>query len=126
MLFGGQFSVVPSLKPAPVSDPMKVLHEIVSRGGQFFRVQFYKRDGSGLRDMLCRRSVQRYVQGTAKHDRFVEDLANQCLTVWDVDVYRRLLREGKSEQDAGKGSYRRIPLDSVVAISGVPAEQLHA
>lgn len=105
--------------------PTQAKTAIDSVGGRFFSVTFAlknkAKDGrpaGTLRDMLCRRRVKKYVKGIiSPAARRMEDDRCEVLTVWDVQKFQELLKQGLPKMTAGRKSYRRINLQGIVSIS---------
>jgi hypothetical protein len=109
----------------PVADALQVISD---KGHQFFGVSFRRKndkkvggvvveEAGTIRKMLCRRHVGKYVSGTGTGNRAAQDSHNQVLTVWDVGVYQKLRKTGKTQEQAGKASYRRINIPQIIRIS---------
>lgn len=81
-------------------DSHLVKKEIDDAGGASFYVEFVKRTNGELRKMICRRGVSQFVKGTSQVDTRQVDTKNECLTVYEFST----------------GSYKRIPLDAVLAL----------
>jgi hypothetical protein len=97
-----------------VKTPQDVLHHMRSKGSKIFSVVFKrrteKRDTDGHivpkgaeRHMLCRLHVRKGVKGV-EPNRWENDAAINCVTVYEM--------RGK------ESGFKRIPLDSVIAIDG--------
>jgi hypothetical protein len=102
-------------------DATAALNAILAKGGRYFAVTFIKKDGS-VRDMVCRLGVGKFSKGV-ETDRLEKDLEAGVLTVWDREVYDRLVQQGVDAEAAGASSYRRINLDAVLYISGVESPE---
>ena len=78
-------------------------------GGKFFEVEFEKKDGS-IRKMNARIAVSKFVKGTGK------PIADGRVGVWDIQKFHELRREGKSEEEAGRGAYRSLWPNTVIRL----------
>lgn len=76
-------------------------------GNHFFRITFERRttrpDGTAIagseRTMICRTSMNAYKQGIIPDAlRDEEDFRCGVLTVWSVDQFHRLIRQGMSRE----------------------------
>ena len=68
--------------------------------GQFFTVEFIKKDGT-LRVMNCRTGVKKYLSNNGKNIKITKPIDNGILRVYDIP----------------KGAYRSINLDTVKKIN---------
>lgn len=112
-----------------------ILWTILRNNPEFFSVEFLRRtkrkDGSAscgdLRRMLCRTAatMSAYKKGViSTADRDDEDFRNGVLTVWSVDTYNKLLRDGEQPIDAACNSWRRVDVLSIIKCSKVDSTTL--
>lgn len=116
----------------------QIREKILKSRGKIFSVSFRRRtdkkDNSGfvveragtIRRMTCRTLVSRFVSGlNDPNKRIKEDLANNVVTVFDVQTYNELMKEYKKAgwskkiagHLAGPKSYRRVNLEEVIETS---------
>ena len=109
------------------------IFDILHGEHQFFSVTFARRttrkDGSAkagdLRTLLCRTGVSKYVKGVLPPgQRYNEDFKCCVLTVWAMDVFCSLRRQGLDKDAAAWRSWRRIDLTSIVKLSVLPDSDL--
>jgi hypothetical protein len=87
---------------------------------KIFSVKFIKRTDGTERDMLCRRGVAKFVKGV-EEDRAKKDQEVNCLTVFDVQEYQKLLTKPADQytedelQKIGSKCYRRIDLERLIS-----------
>jgi hypothetical protein len=77
-----------------------LLKLIENLNGQFFTVEFIKKDGA-LRIMNCRTGVKKYLSNNGKTIKITNPIDNGILRVYDIP----------------KGDYRSINLDTVKKIN---------
>lgn len=81
--------------------------------GKVFSVTFVKRTNGELRDMSCRTGTKAGVTGKGQS---YDPKKKNLRTVTDVVKYNELRRAGKSADDAAKGSFRMINLETVTDV----------
>lgn len=117
---------------------------ILAARGRIFRVTFrtktpqYERSFDGrkgrliapagrIRTMICRRLVQKFTLGVISPEaRFLEDVVNNVLTVFDIQMFNALrlhledqgIAPGVALMQAGRRSYRRLNMAHILNITG--------
>lgn len=111
-------------------------HEIFNllhRSQKFFSITFERRTtrrdetarAGELRTMLCRSGVNKYKRGIISDaQRLIEDFNACILTVWSIDVFMRLRRQGMGIAMAGQRSWRRIDLTKIQKCSILEENEL--
>jgi len=99
----------------------KVKQLIESAGNHMASVWFRKRSDGTLRKMAIRLHVQNPTYATTPNSksfakRKAQDSDNMLMTVFDVNSVVRAKSGRRKGMISGRGSYKSIPLDSVVRV----------
>lgn len=103
--------------------------------GKFYSVTFQRRTtrrnrsqaAGAIRTMLCRTAgtMESYKRGLIPAEaRDAEDLRCGVLTVWSMDAYMHMRREGMSHENAAWAAWRRVDLMGLRACSLVDDDEL--
>lgn len=84
-----------------------LLKLIENLNGQFFTVEFVKKDGT-LRKMNCRTGVKKYLSNNGKTIKITRPIDNGILRVFDVkkDAYRSINLDTVKKINLNKASYK--------------------
>lgn len=84
-----------------------LLKLIENLNGQFFTVEFVKKDGT-LRKMNCRTGVKKYLSNNGKTIKITHPIDNGILRVFDVkkDAYRSINLDTVKKINLNKASYK--------------------
>lgn len=84
-----------------------LLKLIENLNGQFFTVEFIKKDGT-LRKMNCRTGVKKYLSNNGKTIKITRPIDNGILRVFDVkkDTYRSINLDTVKKINLNKASYK--------------------
>lgn len=84
-----------------------LLKLIENLNGQFFTVEFVKKDGT-LRTMNCRTGVKKYLSNNGKTIKITHPIDNGILRVFDVkkDAYRSINLDTVKKINLNKVSYK--------------------
>lgn len=78
-------------------------------------VAFVKKDGS-IRHMAFRKRLNAYIKSDSPKTELQSNILqnNNLLQVYDTNLYIKSKKDGNSDSDAARSSYRRVTLDNVL------------
>lgn len=84
---------------------MEIREMVKQTNGKFFKVEFFKKDGS-LRKMVCRTKVTKYIKGTGNAKSAIQ---RKLITVFDVQKkeYRCFYPETVISFKCGSTQYKK-------------------